>query len=56
MRYRNRQPYKVKPHIAERMLALRATGKSYAIVGGLCGVSRDCARKWITGLTPVRTA
>jgi hypothetical protein len=51
-RYSFRQPYKVKPHIAIRMRELRAKGKSYQVVADFCGVSRDCARKWLVGLTP----
>lgn len=52
MRYRNRQPYKVKPDVAEKMRELRAAGKSYAVIGGLCGVAASCAWKWLTGRTP----
>ena len=52
MRYRHRPPYKVKPHMVAAMRAWRAAGKSYAAIGELLGVSRDCARKWLTGQTP----
>lgn len=55
MRYRARPAYKVKPDVLARMYTLRALGKSYAVIGELCGVSRDCARKWLTGQTPKGT-
>jgi hypothetical protein len=51
---RDRQPYKVRPELAERMRRLRAEGKTYAVIAGLCAVSPECARKWLRGLTPAR--
>jgi hypothetical protein len=34
------------------MRKLRAEGKFYEVIAGLCGLSRSCAQKWIKGETP----
>lgn len=54
MRYKFRKPFKVTPERFERMRELRASGKTYRVAGELVGVSQECARKWLTGKTPVR--
>lgn len=55
-RYTARRAYKVKPDVLARMYTLRASGKSYAVVAGLCGVAPETVRKWLQGKMPVRPA
>jgi hypothetical protein len=51
---KRRRPYKVGPELAHYMRHLRSKGKSYSVIAGLCGLSPECARKWLTGKTPAR--
>lgn len=52
MKYSARHPYKVHLAMFAQMLEMRAAGKTYQVIADFCGVSRDCARKWIQARTP----
>jgi hypothetical protein len=47
-RYRVRDPWKATPELLERMRKLRAEGKSWQVVGELCGVTMKTAQRWLS--------
>ena len=54
MRYRFRRPFKVTPEKLALMRERRTRGASFRVAADFVGVSPECARKWLRGLTPVR--
>lgn len=43
---------KVTPAVLERMRAWKRRGRTYKLVGELCGVSVMTAHRWLTGRRP----